>query len=143
MHPFRPARQVTDPQGQEWELYVSRVAPPAWKEGGYNSLVDSPPILPGPLILLDLPLAFLGFLWSSILMPFLRFVLLTPFAVVKGRRSHSARIEAMCFYPEPETRTWTTTPDQVESVLDEIVLGLQEGKIVQPTGAVYSGSHEG
>ncbi len=49
----------------------------------------------------------------------------------------------MCFSGfDRETRTWTTTLDQVDSVLDEIVLGLQQGKVVQPTGAVYSGEQD-
>lgn len=140
MRPFRPSRKVVDPQGQEWELYVSRFAVPAWKEGEYND----PDMLGtgGVGTLIEIPFALVGFLWSSILVPLLRFVFVMPFAVIKGRRSKSAWIEAMCFYPEPETRTWTTTTDQVESVLDEIVRGLQEGKVVQPKGAVYEGSEQ-
>ena len=147
--PFRPARRVTDPAGQEWELYVSRVVLPAWREGGYNAMVDGPAIDSGAtamgseLMLLDLPFAFVGFLWSSILVPLLRLIFLMPFALVKGRGSHAARIQAMCFAPPPETRTWTTTIDQVDSVLEEIVQGLAQGKVVQPAGAVYSGSQGG
>jgi hypothetical protein len=75
--------------------------------------------------------------------PLLRLILLMPFALVKGRRSHAARIEAMCFTPPPETRTWTITVDQIDSVLEEIVQGLAQGKVVQPVGAVYSGSRGG
>jgi len=142
---FRPRRTVSDPSGQQWELYVSRVAPPSWSEGEGSELASSPPLsMPGAeLMLLTIPFAIVGFLWSSIIVPLARFVFLMPFAVVRGRRSHAARIEAMCFYPEPETRTWTTTIDQVDSVLEEIAAGLEAGKVVQPAGAVYLGSHDG
>jgi hypothetical protein len=91
--------------------------------------------------LLDLPLALVGFVWSSILMPLLRLVFLTPFAVVKGRRSNTARIQAVSFFAETrETRTWTTTLDQVESVLNQVALGLEKGESVQPVGAFFLGS---
>lgn len=139
--PFRPRRRVTDPSGQEWELYVSRVALPQWKEGEYDGWVgDGASRIEGPLFLLELPFAVVDFLWSSILVPLLRLLFLAPFAVIKGRRSQAARIEAISFFPSQETRTWTTTLDQVESVVNQIALGLEEGKIVQPIGAVYSGS---
>jgi len=132
---------VTDPSGQEWELYVSRVALPEWKDGAYDSWNDDPMPFEGPAFILEIPLMLVGFVWSSILVPLLRLIFLTPFAVVRGRRSHAARIDAICFFPSQETRTWTTTLDQVDSVLNQIALGIEEGKVVQPIGAVYSGSH--
>jgi len=125
-------------------VYVSRFAGPVWQEGGNEGSVDDPGVLGtrSDAVLVEIPLAVIGFLWSSILVPLLRFVFVVPFAVLKARRSRSVWIEAMCFYPEPETRTWSTTAEQVESSLDEIVVGLQEGKVVQPKGAVYLGSRE-
>jgi len=144
--PFQPNRKVTDPSGHEWQLFISRVALPEWKEGEgqFDTWVDGGPAtrLDGPLFLLELPIAFADFVVTSIVVPFLRMLLLTPFAIVKGRRSHAARIEAICFFPSPETRTWTTTLDQADSVLNQIALGLEEGKIVQPIGAVYSGEKD-
>jgi hypothetical protein len=139
-HPFRPRRKVTDPTGQEWELYVCRVELPEWKES-YDSWGEDPMPFTGPAALLELPLMLISFLWSSLLVPLLRLVFLTPFAVVKGRRSQAAQIQAICFFPYRETRTWTTTLDQVDSVLNQIALGIEVGKVVQPIGAVYSGSH--
>ncbi len=138
--PFQPRRKVTDPSGQEWELYISRVALPEWKDGEYNSWGEDPMPFASPAILLELPIMLISFLWSSILAPLLRVVFLTPFAVVRGRRSHAAQIQAICFFPSRETRTWTTTLDQVDSIIDEIALGIEAGKVVQPVGAVYSGS---
>lgn len=149
--PFRPVQTVIDPEGDRWELYVSRIAVPDWRDGGYNALVDSlgqdmmsTPVT-AELMLLDLPFAFVGFVWSSIIVPALRLVFLTPLAVIKGRRSHAARIEAICFAYSGggrETRTWSTTIDQVDSVVTEIARGLEEGRIAQPVGAVYSGSRD-
>ncbi len=54
-------------------------------------------------------------------------------------RSSAVRIEAICWGPPDEKLLWTTTDDSVERVLDEIVEGFKQGKIVQPLGAVYSG----
>jgi hypothetical protein len=139
--PFRPRRKVIDPWGSEWELRVSRVVLPVWKEGAYNSFDDASPI-DGPAFMLELPIALLGFVWSSILLPMLRFVILTPFAIVRGRRTQAARIEAICWFPVRETRTWATTLDQAASVLNQIALGIEEGKVVQPIGAVYTGTRE-
>jgi hypothetical protein len=53
------------------------------------------------------------------------------------------RIEAVNPFPRREVLLWTTTDGQVERVLDEIVAGLGEGKVVRPVGAVYSGAEAG
>jgi len=143
---FRPRRTVRDPHGVEWELYVSRVAPPEWREAPSGSFDFDPlpiPRLGAELFIVGLPFAFLGFLWGGVLRPALRFCLLLPGAVIKGRRSQAVRIEAISFFPGRERRLWTTTPDQVGSVFEEIARGLAEGKVVQPAGAVYSGIQPG
>ncbi len=149
--PFRPLRTVTDPEGDQWELYLSRIPVPGWREGGYNSFLDSmgPEMLATPLtaelMLLELPFAFVGFVWSSLVVPALRLMCMTPYAVYKGRRSHAARIEAICFAYSGggcETRTWMTTIDQAESVLAEVAQGLEQGRIAQPLGAVYVGTRD-
>ena len=82
----------------------------------------------------------LGFLWSSVLSPLLRFVLLYPYALLKGRRSRAARVEAICYSycgRRTMTHTWTTTADQADSVLGTVALALEDGKIAAPVGAVY------
>jgi hypothetical protein len=134
--PFQPVRTVTDPNGRQWELYLTKTVVPEWSEGGYNSLVDDPQPLLG---ILSLPLMLLGFLWSSILSPLLRFVLLYPYALLKGRRSRAARVEAICYSYSAGTmrHTWTTTADQAGSVLATVAIALEDGKIAAPVGAVY------
>ena len=134
---FKPLRTVTDPSGRQWELYLTKTVLPEWREGGYNSLVDDPEPFLG---ILNLPLMLIGFLWSSVLSPALRFLLLYPYALVKGRRSRAARIEAVCFssFEPTMTHTWTTTADQAESVLSTVALALEEGRIAEPVGSVYA-----
>jgi hypothetical protein len=78
-----------------------------------------------------------------VLVPGCRFLVALPVAVVTGMRSNAVRIEAICFFPQRETRLWTTTPDQVASVLTQIADGIEQGRFVQPDGAVYSGIRPG
>ena len=134
---FRPARTVTGPHGDYWELYVSKTALPAWREGkpgGFEYGVGDPR---GDL--LELPFMLVGALWGMVIAPLLRFVALLPVSVVRGRRSRAVRIEAVSAFPQREVFLWTTTDDGVDRVLDEIAAGLATGKFVQPEGAVYSG----
>lgn len=141
---FRPARTVTGPNGTYWELYVSKTALPAWKEGpvgGLELALDSG--VDGRLTLFELPLALLGALWGILVAPLLRMLVLLPVAVARGRRSRAVRIEAVCPFPAREVLLWTTTEDGVEGVLDEIVAGLAAGRVAQPEGAVYSGRETG
>ena len=76
--PFRPRRKVIDPWGREWELYVSRVAVPAWRDG--DGWLDDASPSDGPLFLLEIPVALVSFVWSDVLVPLLRLIFLTPFA---------------------------------------------------------------
>ena len=133
---FRPARTVTGPRGDYWELYVSKTALPAWREGkpgasehGFDDRSD----------LLALPFMLVSAVWGMLIEPLLRFVVLLPVAVVRGRRSRAVRIEAVSGFPQREVFLWTTTDGRVDVVLDEIAAGLAAGKFVQPEGAVYSG----
>jgi hypothetical protein len=59
--------------------------------------------------------------------------------MLSRRKSSAVKIEAIQWGPPEEKLIWTTTSDAVERVLDEIVEGLGEGKVVQPLGAVFSG----
>jgi hypothetical protein len=134
---FRPARTVTGPHGEYWELYVSKTALPAWREGKANGIEDGLGDPRGDL--LALPLMLASAVWGLLIAPLLRFLVLLPISVVRGRRSRAVRIEAVSGFPHPEVFLWTTTDDGVERVLDEVAAGLAAGKFVQPEGAVYSG----
>jgi hypothetical protein len=89
-------------------------------------------------LLVGIPLAIIQFIGRITLKPLLRF----SFSYAKGRRSGAIRIEAVTLYGARETRYWTTTPDQVKSVLHEIAAGLEAGTVIQPAGAVYMGARE-
>ena len=134
---FRPARTVTGPRGEYWELYVSKTALPAWREREPGGLEYGTGDARSDL--LELPFMLVSALWGMLIAPLLRFVVLLPFAFVRGRRSRAVRIEAVNGFPRREVYLWTTTDDGVERVLDEIVADLAAGKFAQPEGAVYSG----
>lgn len=134
---LRPARTVTSPSGDSWELYVSKTALPAWREGN-NAFSPGMEAACPEIGLVELPLMVLAFLWSSILVPLARMVVLLPIAVIRGRRSHAVRIEALNVFPR-EVLLWTTTDVHKDRVLDEIAAGLAQGKVVQPAGSVYAG----
>jgi hypothetical protein len=134
---FRPARTVTGPHGEYWELYVSKTALPAWREGKPGRFEDGTGDPRGDL--LELPFMLVSAVWGMLVEPLLRFLVLLPVSFVRGRRSRAIRIEAVNGFPHREVYLWTTTDDGVERVLDEIVAGLAAGKFAQPEGAVYSG----
>jgi hypothetical protein len=132
---------VRDPLGNEWEIYISRTATPDWQEGSSSGFDYAP--MPGAGGLFELPLMLLSTIWSTLLLPLLRLIVRTPGAVIKGRRSHAARIQAIQYSQGArETRTWTTTLDQARSVVNDIANGIEEGKIVQPAGTVYLGERD-
>jgi hypothetical protein len=134
---FRPARKVSAPNGDYWELYASKTALPSWRErGGMDSLGDP------RADLAMLPFAVIGAIWGMLIAPLARFVFLLPVAVVRGRRSRAVRVEAVRTFPDREVLLWTTTEGRLEVVLDEIAAGLAAGKIVHPEGAVYSGRED-
>lgn len=135
---FRPARRVTTPTGDYWELYVSKTRLPSL-DGGRQGMHEDGGVLAPMFLPFALVAGLLEALWWGILWPLARLLALLPFAWLRGRRSRAVRIEAMNPSPGGEVLLWTTTEGQVEGVLDEIVAGLAQGKIVQPAGAVYSG----
>ncbi len=133
-----PTRKVTDPKGREWEIYVSRYAPPKWQPSDY----DSPQFVPVPAVaLLDVLVALPLFLYHEILVPVLRFLVMTPYLFVTGRRSQTVWIEAITWDIEPykESHRWTTTPAHADRVLDQIARGLAAGDLARPLGAVFQG----
>jgi hypothetical protein len=134
---FRPARKVSAPNGDYWELYASKTALPSWRErGGMDSLGDP------RADLLELPFAVIGAIWGMLIAPLARFLALLPIAIVRGRRSRAIRIEAVRTFPDREVLLWTTTDGRLDVVLDEIAAGLAAGTIVHPEGAVYSGRED-
>jgi len=133
---FRAARTVSGPNGEYWEIYVSKLVLPPWREGKGGDWESSGN---GQFDLLSLPFAFLGALWAVLIAPLLRFLALLPLSLVRSRGTHAVRIEAVTGFPDREIYRWTTTDLAVDDVLDEIAAGLARGAFVQPDGAVYAG----
>lgn len=135
---FRPTRKVTDPDGNEWEIYVSRYVVPKWQPGDYDSIWDDPAFRGLMFIgfLLEIP----RFLWHEILMPSLRFLVVTPYRYLRGRHSTTIWIEAISWHPYKESILWRTTLDHKSRVLDQVMRGLAEGDVARPLGGVFLGS---
>ena len=132
---FRPARKVSGPGGDYWELYASKTRLPTWHDAAIHISRSGDPIF-------DIPIVVFSLLWGLLVAPLLLVLVLLPVAFVRGRRSRAIRIEAVRTFPEREVLLWTTTDGSVDIVLDEIAAGLSAGKVVQPEGAVYSGREE-
>jgi hypothetical protein len=86
---LRPARRVLDPDGREWEVYVSRTVLPEWRPAG--SELPQPPGGGGPagvvLMAIDAVLSVLG----AVLVPLVRMAVALPLAWLRGRRATSYR----------------------------------------------------
>jgi hypothetical protein len=139
---FDPVRTVTGPDGRVWEIYVSRFKTPGWKPSQYGSGGDD---FGGALHLLRLVLLFVIvdiplFLLYYVLWPLVRFLVLLPSALVRGLGSDEMRIEAVTFYPWPESHLWVTKRDRVEEVLLQVVRDLRVGEVSQPLAAGFRGS---
>jgi hypothetical protein len=130
---FRPARKVTDRNGRQWEIYVSRSEIPAWRPDDTNYDTST---LWHPLEVLLSPLLFLLY---QIIIPVGRVLLELPGAVFRGRRSGVRIVEAITFWPAKEIYTWTTTGDHVQRVVDQIAAGLEQGDLARPLGATFRG----
>jgi hypothetical protein len=139
---FDPVRTVTGPDGRVWEIYVSRFKTPGWKPSHYSSAVDD---FGGAFYLARLMLLFVIveiplFLLYYVLWPLVRFLVLLPAAVASGLASNEIRIEAVTFYPWPESHLWVTKKDRVDEVLLQVVRDLRVGEVSQPLAAEFRGS---
>lgn len=131
---LRPSRRVTSRSGDEWEIYVSKTALPAWR--GSDSDDMSIEGLP------DIPIAIVAALWANVIVPLARVLVLLPLAAVRGRRSRAVRVEAVTSFPHRQVLLWTTTDVHLARVVDEIAAGLARGTVARPEGAYYSGPEE-
>jgi hypothetical protein len=138
---FRPSRKVTDPGGREWEIYVLRYGQPSWQPGQYQSFADDfadSGLRMGLLFPIALLIDLASFVLHQVLVPAARFVVVLPVAVLRGKRGRKIWIEAISLdlAPYKEVIVWTTTPDQLERVLDQVTAGLAAGEVARPLGAV-------
>jgi len=128
---LRPARRVSTPNGDYWELYVSKTALPVWRGSDSDDMsIDGLP---------DIPIAIAATVWANVVVPLGRVLALLPLAFVRGHRSRAVRIEAVKTFPQRQVILWTTTEAHLPRVLDEIAAGLAQDTLARPDGCVYSG----
>jgi hypothetical protein len=127
---FRPERVVTGHDGREWEIYLSRFESPGWKPRR-----RTPSSRRGFLLA---PVAVV----RELVWPALRFAALLPWALVQARRSKQIHIDAVTFYPWPESQRWLTTTDHLDEVMVEVVRGLRIGELARPDEANFRGSRQ-
>jgi hypothetical protein len=135
---LRPTRKAIDPEGREWEVYVSRTQLPQWRTSEHELLPD--PVHYSALgVLLDAVFTILG----AVLLPLVRVVAALPSALWRSRKARVYRIEAITYWPHRQTQTWTTQPTDLEEALIAITAGIRKGIPARPACAIYLGQSEG
>ncbi len=134
---LRPQRKVLDPEGAEWELYVSRMVLPVWRPSDHEVGPVAQSTIFG--LLLEWCFAIVG----AIVVPFVRLLAALPGAWLRGRRSRVYRIEAITWFPRRQTQTWTTSAEDLEEALIAISAGIRRGRPAQPSCAVFLGARAG
>lgn len=127
---FRPERVVTGHDGREWEIYLSRFESPGWKPHRRTS--------PSRRGLFLAPVAFA----RELVWPAARFAALFPWALIQANKSKQIHIDAVTFYPWPESQKWLTTTDHLDEVMVEVVRGLRIGELARPDDAYFRGSRQ-
>ncbi len=134
---FSPARKVTAPDGREWEIYVSQAPLPPWRPSAYQGSAFGEAGTPFDVVvfLLEIPLFF----FNQLLLPLVRFLVDLPSTALRGRRSQTVTIEAICFGPRNERWVWTAARDHRDRVVDQIAGAFARGEPAQPLGAEFKG----
>jgi hypothetical protein len=142
---FGRSREVRDPQGVWWYVRASKSTMPAAL--GANPYAHNTKVLDEPMGDFDGTVsgALFVFGFSIARLPFLLVAkLVSPLGVALGTkevRSRKVWIHANTMYGSgTETRYWVVTGPEVDGPFDEIAAGLEQGKVVRPSGAEYMGS---
>ncbi len=78
----------------------------------------------------------------ELLWPAARFAALLPWALLQASHSKRIHIDAVTFYPWPESQSWLTTTDHLDDVIVEVVRGLRIGELARPDAAHFRGSRQ-
>jgi len=140
---FSPQRNVTAPDGVEWEIYVSRFSLPPWRSATYDGLAatgDGGSGTPADLLffVLEIPL----FVFKQILLPLARLVVELPSSVLRARRTTEVTVEAVCFWPRKVSLVWTAMPDDAALVVSRVAAALARGEEPRPPEARFLGRIE-
>jgi hypothetical protein len=106
-------RRVTSPDGREWEIHVTRLRLPEWRDSEHDPWSD-----PGGFALAPI-------YW--IVLPLIRVLLLLPFAALRAVWSRDRWIEGTCHWPSEITIRWKTTSDRAEDAVDLLSQRLTHG----------------
>jgi hypothetical protein len=130
-------REVTAPDGTEWEICASRLVPPKWRPGDDDQGMF---VARWGVVFGEGPLSAL---YNGLLLPMFRYMFEMPGAIAKGRKSKVIWIDAKSYYPVREAYYWTTSADHVVSAIDDIARGLAAGETApRSMKAFYHGTSQ-
>jgi hypothetical protein len=134
---------VTGPTGT-WEIFVSKFLMPQWQ----GTFAQAGPPQPfgensyGESERVNDQIQIHDEMRTSFSIQAGRYLIKAIKGFLASRKSPGRQIEAINWSPPVERLRWTTTDLAVERVVEEIVTGLKQGKVVQPEGAVFSGAQD-
>jgi hypothetical protein len=129
---LRPRATVVAPDGERWEIWVSRHAFPPWRPitsgSEYEGFGNK-----GDLIgyLIDA----VEFVVLEVLVPAVLFLAELPLALTRSAGRRKRFVEAISWFPARRSLTWTTDPGHVEQVVAELVAQLGQGQPPNPGNA--------
>lgn len=136
MSVFSPNRSVSDPTGQEWEIYAYRLKLPERHppDPGLDDLggVSWFSIFTAPF---DAVVWLLGHIPWLLVRIFFDF----PLAAVRALGSDEWTIEGVTWMPHRQSYTWTTTREYRGQVLAQVEAGIAQGDIPRPRNAQFVG----
>jgi hypothetical protein len=133
---FRASFRLSDPDGRSWEVFEYRIRLPAGGDSHDPGLAPDQPvgITTGTAVYTEIE-AGLGVIdaaaWLLGLVPSLLRRLLwdVPRAAVCARRCHEWTIEAVSWYPQHASYTWTATDEHRRQVARDVRDQLLRGQI--------------
>jgi hypothetical protein len=139
---LRPRQRVTDPDGREWELYVYRLRVRS-RGATYDPGLAPDDIVGGQpaastYVQAEAALGVLdAVLWGVGLIPRLlvRVFWDIPAAALRVPGSSSWTIEAVSWYPQRTSRSWTTSVEWRDETLAEIADSIRRGVLPRPEHA--------
>jgi hypothetical protein len=134
MSVFRPRLRVTDPHGHEWELYAYRFRLRDRRPSYDPGLAPDNPV-GVPAVNAEIALGVVdAALWALGLIPrvLVRLLWDIPRAALRVPGSDRWTIEAVSWYPQHTSRTWSTSRVERDGLLREIADSIRRG--VPPPG---------
>jgi hypothetical protein len=135
---LRASRKVVDPEGVEWDIYVTRLRAGGWHALDTGTILDFGLGQASILWLLAIPVLVV----IELVLALVRLLLLVPATIGRAAAHRGVRIEAVADWPHPQRYGWEVPASARERVLAEIADALVRGSIAEPAGAVFLGELE-